>query len=271
MGGVIGRVLVGLGLALLMFITLFPVLWTVLGSFKSLKDIVSPVPKLLFTPTLANYATVLTTPAIQAGLGNSLIVVGVSLFIGMVLGFPAAYVLARFPLRLKRDLQFYVLSLRFMPPVAVVIPFIVLFMDLGLNDTRTSVVIAYALTTISTIIWLGVPAFERVPLEIEEAAEIEGYSHAAVFWKVALPVAAPSLLGAVLFTFVIVWNELLIALSLTARHVTLPVVAATFTTLGMEVPWGVINASSILLALPPLLLVGLIMRFLNRFFQTETR
>ena len=271
MGRVIRRALGALGLAILLLVTLFPILWTVLGSFKSLKDIVSPVPKLVFAPTLENYATVLNNPAVQEGLENSVIVVGASLVIGMVLGIPAAYALARFQPRLKPDIQFFVLSLRFMPPVAVAIPFISLYLSLGLNDTLTAVVITYALTTISTIIWLGVPAFEQVPREIEEAAEIEGYSYLQVFWKVALPVAAPSLLGAILFTFVIVWNELLIALSLTARHVTLPVVAATFTTLGMEVPWGVINASSVLLALPPLLLVGLIMRFMNRFFHSRAR
>ena len=87
----------------------------------------------------------------------------------------------------------------------------------------------------------------------------------------ALPVAAPSLVGAVLFTFVITWNELLIALALTSRNVTLPVVAAGFTTLGMEVPWGVINASSVVLALPPLILVGLIMRFIDRYFSRPAR
>lgn len=252
--------------AALLAVVLSPVLWTLLGSFKQLRDIVSATPVLFFRPTLDNYAQVLDTPAVRSGLANSVVVVGASLAIGIVLGVPAAHALARHVVRGKRDLQFYVLSLRFMPPVAIAIPFIALYLRLGIADTRASLVLTYCLTTVSTIVWLGVPAFERVPIEIEEAARIEGCSDFAVFLRIALPIAAPSLVGAVLFTFVVVWNELLIALALTSQNFTLPVVAASFTTLGMEVPWGVINASTIVLALPPFLLVGLILRFVNRFF-----
>ena len=252
---------------LLLFVTLFPVVWTLLSSFKSLKDIVTPVPTLLFTPTWQNYADVLATPSVQLGLMNSAIVVGCSLGVGMLLGIPAAHALVRYAPRFKGDVLFYVLSLRFMPPVAIAIPFIVIYSRIGINDTRFSLILTYCLTSISTIIWLGVPAFEQVPREIEEAASLEGYTPFQVFRKVALPIAIPSLIGAILFTFIIVWNELLIALSLTSQNFTLPVVAASFTTMGMEVPWGVINASTILLALPPFLFIGAIMRFLNRFFR----
>ena len=254
----------------LLFLTLFPVLWTLLSSFKTLKDIVTPFPTLLFHPTWDNYASVLATPSVQHGLENSAIVVGCSLGIGMLLGVPVAHVLARHAPRFRGDVLFFVLSLRFMPPVAIAIPFIVIYSDLGISDTRFSLILTYCLTTISTIIWLGVPAFEQVPREIEEAASLEGYTHFEIFYKVALPVAIPSLIGAILFTFVIVWNELLIALSLTSQNFTLPVVAAGFTTMGMEVPWGIINASTILLALPPFLFIGVIMRFLNRFFRATT-
>lgn len=252
-------------------LALLPVLWTLLSSFKNLKDIISPVPTLVFAPTLANYQSVLSTPSVREGLVNSIIVVGGSLLIGVVLGMPAAYALARYVQRLKGDIQFFMLSLRFMPPIAVALPFIALWLDLGLYDTRFCVIVTYSLVTVSTVIWLGVPAFEQVPRSIEEAAALEGYGPFAIFWKIALPVAAPSLVGAVLFTFVITWNELLIAMALTSRNVTLPVVAAGFTTLGMEVPWGVINASSIVLALPPLILVGLIMRFIDRYFSPPAR
>lgn len=269
MARLIRRLLGALPLVLIVILTLFPIFWTFLSSFKTLRDIVTPVPKLFFTPTLDNYATVLATPAVQTGLVNSATIVSLSVAIGMIFGIPAAHVLARYPIRLKADIQFFVLSLRFMPPVAIAIPFIALYLDLGVYDTRLSLILTYALVTISTMIWLSIPAFERVPREIEEAALLEGYSPFQVFWKVALPVAMPSLFGAILFTFVIVWNELLIALALTSQSVTLPVVAAGFTSLGFETPWGVINASSILLAMPPLLFVGLLMQFMNRFFSRQ--
>ena len=254
----------------LFVIALFPVAWAFLSSFKTLKDIVSPVPVLFFRPTLQNYLDVIATPAVQMGILNSVIVVSGSVAIGIVLGWPAAYALARLSGRSKNDLLFYVLSIRFMPPVAIAIPFLAIYLDLGLNDTYLALILTYSLVTISTIVWMSVPAFENVPLETEEAAELDGYGPLAVFWKIALPLASPSLIGGVLFTFVVIWNELLIALVLTARNVTLPVVASSFSTLGMEVPWGVINASAILLCGPPLLFIGLLTQFLNRFFQPRS-
>jgi multiple sugar transport system permease protein len=252
------------------FIALFPVLWAFLSSFKSLKDIVSPVPVLFFRPTFQNYVDVLATPAVQMGVMNSIIVVSSAVAIGILFGWPAAYALARLTGRVKEELLFYVLSIRFMPPVAIAIPFMAIYLDLGLNDTYLALILTYSLVTISTIIWMSIPAFENVPLEIEEAAELDGYGQLAVFWKIALPSAAASLIGGVLFTFVIIWNELLIALVLTARDVTLPVVASSFSTLGMEVPWGIINASAILLCIPPFLFMGLLTQFLNRFFQPKS-
>lgn len=262
------RVLVAAPLlaAPLLLVALFPVLWTVLNSFKSLRDIVSPIPVLLFRPTLANYATVLATPSVRSGLGNSVVVATGAVSLGIVLGWPAAHALARMTGRAKRELLFTVLSMRFMPPVAVAIPLAALSLDLGLYDTRFGLILAYGLISVSTIVWMSVPAFENVPRDVEEAAELDGYGPFAVFGRVSLPLAAPALLGGVLFTFVLIWNELLIALVLTARHVTLPVVASSFATFGMEVPWGVINASAILLSVPPILFLGLLTRFLRRFF-----
>lgn len=257
-------------LILILALTVLPILWTFLGSFKSMRDITSRVPLFFFTPTLEHFQNVLNTSSVQAGIINSLVIVGSALLIGIVLGVPAAYALAKFNPRGKNHIQFFVLSLRFLPPVAIAIPLMAIFLDLNLYDTHFAVILVYSLITTSTIIWLSVPAFQQVPPELAEAALIEGYSDAQIFIKVDLPVAAPSLIGGVLFAFIISWNELLIALTLTSRNSTLPVVAASFSTLGMEVPWGLINASAILLALPPLLLLGAIMSFMNRMLRQMT-
>lgn len=264
MGRLISRILSKGLLAFLVLIALAPILWTVLGSFKKLRDIVTPVPKLFFTPTLENFATILLNPSIRDGLYNSVAVVGVSVFLGALLGIPAAFSLARLPARFKSEMQFFVLSMRFMPPVAIAIPFIVIYLDLGIYDTLFGLILVYLVTTISTVIWLSVPAFERVPREIEEAAAMEGCSTAEVFLRFSLPIAAPLLFGALVFTFVLVWNELLLALTLAAENGTLPVVAASITSLGKEVPWGVINAATVILVLPPLVFIGLLMGFINR-------
>ncbi|MDD7973544.1 carbohydrate ABC transporter permease [Roseinatronobacter alkalisoli] len=255
-------------LAFLLLVALGPILWTVLSAFKDLRDIVTPVPKILFTPTLDNFATILRNPTIRDGLLNSAVVVSAAVLVGAVLGIPAAHTLARYARKWGDDVQFFVLSLRFMPPVAIALPFIVLYLDLGIYDTLFGLVLVYLITTVSTIIWLAVPAFERVPREIEEAAAMEGCGPAEIFWRFSLPVAAPSLFGALVFTFVLVWNELLLALTLAAQKATLPVVAASITSLGKEVPWGVINAATVVLVLPPLVFIGLLMGLLNSMVRS---
>lgn len=263
MGQVISRTLSRLALAFLVLVALAPILWTVLGAFKQLRDIVTPVPKLFFSPTLENFATILGNPIIRDGLLNSVIVVASAVLIGAALGIPAAHTLARHARKWGDDMQFFVLSMRFMPPVAIAIPFIVIYLDLGIYDSLGGLILVYLVTTISTIIWLSVPAFDRVPRDIEEAAAMEGCSDWEIFRRFSLPIAAPSLFGALVFTFVLVWNELLLALTLAAKNATLPVVAASITSLGKEVPWGVINAATVLLVLPPLVFIGLLMGMIN--------
>lgn len=268
---VILRILARLALGLLVLVALAPILWTALGAFKELRDIVTPVPKLFFAPTLQNFATILGNPTIRDGLVNSVLVVAASVGIGALLGIPAAHALARHARGRADDIQFFVLSLRFMPPVAIAIPFIVIYLDLGIYDSLGGLILVYLVTTISTMIWLATPAFERVPPEIEEAAAMEGCAQAEVFWRISLPVAAPSLFGALVFTFVLVWNELLLALTLAAQNATLPVVAASITSLGKEVPWGVINAATVVLVLPPLVFIGLLMGLINSMIRSGGR
>ena len=119
MGKLISTTLTRALLALLIIVALGPILWTVLGAFKELRDIVTPVPKLIFEPTLDNFATILRNPTIRDGLMHSVIVVSASVLVGAVLGIPAAHSLARHARRWGDDVQFFVLSLRFMPPVAI--------------------------------------------------------------------------------------------------------------------------------------------------------
>ena len=164
------------------------------------------------------------------------------------------------------------LSLRFLPPVAVAIPFIVIWLNLGLYDTHLSMIATYSLITISITIWLSIPAFEQVPIEVEEAARVDGYGPYAVFLKVALPVATKTLLGALAFSFVLVWNEFMLALMLTTSDAkTLPIVASEMSQQGLNVPWGILNAAVVLLSIPPILMLGLLSGFINRAFAQKSR
>jgi multiple sugar transport system permease protein len=256
--------------AIAALLVIVPLLWTLLSAFKNRVDIVTPTPMLFFTPTLDNVLYVLQRESVRAGLINSVIVSGCSVLIGAVFGLPCAYAVARYPMRLADDIQFFVLSLRFLPPVAIAIPLIVIWLDIGLYDSRIALIVTYSLLTLSTTIWLAIPAFKRVPSEIEEAAFVDGYGPYAIFFLIALPIAAKSLIGAIVFSFVLVWNEFLIALMLTTSDAkTLPIVASEMTQLGRDVPWGILNASVILLSLPPLLFLGVLSSFLSSALKTR--
>ena len=245
-----------------------PVLWTLLSSFKHTVDIETTPPTVVFKPTLDNFAYVLNRASVRGALINSIVISTSAVLIGAVFGLPCAYAVARYPTRRAADIQFFVLSLRFLPPIAVALPLMVIWLDLGLYDTRTAMIITYTLFTLSITIWLAIPAFRQVPREIEEAAFVDGYSAYAIFFRIALPVASKSLIGAIVFSFVLVWNEFLIALMLTTSDArTLPIVASELSQLGFDTPWGILNASVIVLSLPPLMFLGVLSGFLNSLFK----
>ena len=249
-------------------LVVIPVLWTLISSFKHTVDIETTPPTLVFTPTLDNFLYVLNRASVRNALINSIVISASAVAIGAVLGLPCAYAVARYPTRRAPDIQFFVLSLRFLPPIAVALPQMVIWLDLGLYDTRIAMIVTYTLFTLSITIWLAIPAFRQVPKEIEEAAFIDGYSAYAIFFRIALPVASKSLIGAIVFSFVLVWNEFLIALMLTTSDArTLPIVASELSQLGFDTPWGILNASVIVLSLPPLMFLGVLSGFLNSLFK----
>lgn len=267
----LSKILARLVLAFAGFIAVFPLVWTALNAFKNNVDIITRVPKFVFAPTIDNITYILGRSSVVTGLTNSVIACGSAVLIGLLLGLPAAYAVARYPNKWSNDIQFFVLSLRFLPPVAVAIPLMVIWLQLGLYDTLTSLIVTYSLLTMSVTMWLSIPAFQRVPREIEEAAFVDGYGPYAVFFRIALPVAGRALIGAIAFSFVLIWNEFLIALMLSSGNAkTLPIVASELSQQGMNVPWGILNASVLLLSLPPLLFLGVLSGFLNSAFRKKS-
>jgi len=264
------KVVANVLLAAVLVVAIAPVVWILLSAFKSRVDIIAYPPKLLFTPTLANFERVLSIGTIVTGVKNSLVVVPAALLIGFLLAVPAAYIFARFDFRAKNDLRFFVLSLRFMPPVAAFIPFFVVWLRFDMLDTRVALVATYLSITIATMLWLSIESFKQVPIEVEEAASLEGLGPLGIFTRIALPLALPSLVGMAMFVFILVWNEFFLAFVLTARKaVTMPVASASFAAVGMEVPWGQLSASIALLLVPPLLLSFFFVRYLPNIFGTR--
>lgn len=241
---------------------LFPFYWAAITSLKHPVDVfrLSFLPWLQFTPTLSNWRTEFEGrgSAIFGGLGNSFLVgVGASL-VALVLGTLAGYGLARHRYRgwRNRDIAFYFLSQRFLPPAATILPFFLLAKQLHLLDTRLILIIANATFTMPFSVLLMRDAFQAIPVELEEAARLDGAGALQVLARISLPLAAPTLVAAGIISFAFTWNEFLFAFVLTySRAVPMSVlIAGTQDVMGVQF-WYV--STRLLLAIVPPAVVAL--------------
>jgi len=206
----------------------------------------------IFTPTLENYRAVLQEDKFDRYLMNSLFVGIVSTVVTLVLGCMAAYGLARFRFPGRRTVAYTTLLLRTVPLAVLAIPVFMIWNQWNLVNSLWGLVLLYVAVNLPFTIWLLYGFVLQVPIELEEAAAIDGCGPVKVFVKVLLPLMAPGLAAASIFTFRIAWNEFILALVLTDRHTrTLPVAASLFIT-DIGVDWGKVMAMGSLIAIPPL-------------------
>ncbi len=240
-----------------------PLLWVVMSSFKTRLDLFAIPPKWLFAPTMENYTGILNSDFKQQLL-NSFIIAIVSTIFSVTLGSLAAYGFSRYPLRNSNFVLFWILSLRMLPVIAVVVPFFLLFQALRLLDTHLALILTYSIFNISFSIWVLKGFFDEIPLEVEEAAMLEGYSPLEVFFRVSLPLARAGLVVSAMFCLIQSLNEFLIALALTTRVAeTAPVGLAKLQTfLGTD--WGRISAAATLFMLPVVIFTILVRNELIR-------
>ncbi len=222
-----GSIARGLSIGLFTLFVLAPFYWVAVTSIKPSDDQLK-TPPVWFPahPTLLHYATSLNHMRGWLGLKNSLIIASVVTILAVLIGASAAYSMARFRTGGK-NLAFWVLSQRFMPPIAVVIPVFLMFRTLGLVDSRIGLILLYTVFALPFTIWMMYAYFRQMPVELEEAALVDGCSRWQALWKVAWPLAAPGIVSAAAFAFIFSWTEFLFALVLTStKAVTLPVVVA---------------------------------------------
>jgi len=243
---------------LLTLIYLLPLAWVALGAFKTRAEMFA-VSAALFPSqlNLDNFRQVLTN---SPTLWNSIIISTVSTALVLLLALPAAYAFARFKLRRGSDLQFWILSTRMMPPIAVIIPLFVIFQNLRLFDTRLGMILAYTAFNLPFAVWMLVAAFRQVPLEIEEAARVDGSNLFQTIVLIAIPLARSGVAVAAIFAFIWAWNDLLFGLVLTASAAkTFPVSLSEYTG-QVNIQWELMAATSVIQALPVLLLTFLVQR-----------
>ncbi|CAM5762548.1 sugar ABC transporter permease [Labrys miyagiensis] len=275
---VLSRVLIYGALILWAFISLFPIYWTLSTSMKSAVDVTQGhlLPWIDFQPDWKGwrslglspdtvFATSTARDEFVARFSNSVITsLGASL-LAVVIGSLAAYGLSRFQYKFawmrNRDISFFFLSQLILPPVVLALPFLVLYRELGLLDTRIGLILLYTLTVLPIVIWIMRDQFDTIPTELDEAALVDGLSLWGAFWHIILPIALPGMVAAFILSLVLCWNEYFFAALLTSTDAkTLPVMVASQTG-SQGINWWSMAALSTT-AIAPLAVIGI---FLERY------
>lgn len=255
-----GRLDVG-GLAAWIVIGVFmlPFLWMVLGSFKTTRDFLTYPPIFLFAPTLDNYRNVLADNAFGRYVVNSVVVALGATVIGLALGIPAAYALARWR---RTALGVVLLAARMAPGIAFLIPLFVLFLELHLIGSFASLIASHLIFTLPLTVWMMVSFIEAVPVEIEQSALIDGCSVPGVLGRIVVPLTAPGIAATAILAFIASWNNFLFALVLSnERTKTLPVAVLGY--IGYNsIEWGSMMAAASMITLPVLVLALCVQRYI---------
>ena len=255
--------LLWLAVVAIIIFCLFPFYWLINVSLKSGQDLSSAdlVPP---HPTLANYKSIFQNADFTDALRNSAIVTSVTTVLALVFGSFAAYALARLRFPRKFLILGIILSITTFPPIAIAAPIFKLWTDIGLYNTYPGLIIPYLTFALPLCIYILTSFFKEIPRELEEAALVDGATHFQAFRKIVLPLAAPGLVTAGLLTAFFVWNEFLLAITLTSSSAarTVPASIAFFTgSSKFEIPLGTISAASVVITIP---LVAAVIAFQRR-------
>ena len=266
------KILRGGLLTLVVLFFLFPIFWIFLMSFQTNEDILRIPPSLAFTPTLENYAALISGHlltsagsldiAFMRNLGNSVLLSTCAVVLALLLGVPAAYAFARFKFFLSEDIAFMLLSFRFAPPLLVLLPLSLYFQDLGLVDTYVGLIWVYQLIALPLILWIVRGYFEDISPDIEHAYRISGHSWWSTFIRIAVPLAGPGIAAAGLLSFIFCWNNFVFALILASADKQPVTVGALAFVTASGINYGQVAAAIVLSVTPTLLLALYAQRWL---------
>jgi multiple sugar transport system permease protein len=240
-------------------ILLFPFYWMVLTSLRSQVDNVSRVPVWWFTPTFENYRNVIARNDFLEYTWNSFVIAALSTGIGLVLGLPAAYSIARFK---QEGLAVAILIARLTPYITYLVPWYLAFRALGLIDTYLALTLTHLIVGMPLIVWIMISFFEGVPQDLEEAAFVDGATRIGAFWRVILPLSTPGIVAASILAFIFSWNQFLFSLVLSGPN-TRPVPVAVFNFISYgQIDFGGLGAAAVLITLPVVILTLIIQRWI---------
>jgi sorbitol/mannitol transport system permease protein len=238
------------------FILFFPILWTVLTSFKTEGEAIANPPSFLFFDwTTENYAEVQSRSDYFKHMMNSVIISLGSTLVGLVIAIPAAWAMAFSPTKHTKDILMWMLSTKMLPPVGVLVPIYLMYRDTGLLDTRLGLVIMLTMINLPIIVWMLYTYFKDIPNDILEAARMDGASLGKEIVYVLIPMAIPGIASTLLLNVILAWNEAFWTLNLTAASAA-PLTAFIASYSSPEgLFWAKLSAASTL-AIAPILVLG---------------
>jgi arabinogalactan oligomer/maltooligosaccharide transport system permease protein len=233
------------------FTALFPIVWVMLSSIKPASEIRRTEIKLFASPTLENYRTLLTDTDFPYWFLNSVIVAAFTMVIGIAMSATTGYALSRFNFPGKRGLMWVFLLTQMFPVAILIVPIYTIMANLGLIDTKASLVIAYLTAAVPFCAWMLRGYFDTIPRELDEAAALDGLGPFGTFWRVVLPLARPGLAVTAFYTFLTAWAEVAYAIAFmqTSRHYTLGAGLQQFVP-QFSPRWELLTAGAVLITIP---------------------
>lgn len=232
---------------------IFPVYWMVNTAFKPRSEVMTATPEFVpHTPTLANFVNAVTQTTFLVNLRNSVVVVCAAVVFAMVVALFASAALSRFRFRGRRTIMVLILAVQMLPGTALLIPQFLLFNDIGLIGTYAGLILAYVAAVLPFSIWSLRGFFVTIPVEVEEAAKVDGAGTWTILWRVLFPLVVPGLIATSIFGFISAWNEYILAYTFmkSTSMYTLPVWLVSFSTPMTGTDYGGQMAASVLFSLP---------------------
>ena len=245
---------------------MLPIYWLVNMSFKTNREILGAFSLWPRDPTLANYAVIFTDPSWYSGYINSIIYVVLNTVISVTVALPAAYAFSRYRFLGDKHLFFWLLTNRMAPPAVFALPFFQLYSAFGLIDTHIAVALAHCLFNVPLAVWILEGFMSGVPKEIDETAQIDGYSFPHFFGRIFLPLIASGVGVAAFFCFMFSWVELLIARTLTTTDAKPIAAIMTRTVSASGLDWGVLAAAGVLTIIPGALVIWFVRNYIAKGF-----
>ena len=252
------------GLAVIMVVFAFPIVWTMLTSLKMPLQTFAIPPVWFFRPTLMNYLAVFEQQPFGRYLFNSIVIALGSTGLALGVGVPAAYAFSALRFHGREAFLIATIGLRMLPPIALVVPLYYIMRRLGLLDTHLALVLVYAMFNAPFVIWMLKGFFDEIPEDVRHSALVDGCSHFRVLWQIMVPLAAPGLFATAVFTYILSWNDFVFALFFTTtKAATLPVAVSGFIT-EEGVRWGNVGSGGTIILLPVVVFTLIVQKYLVR-------